>query len=86
MDATSLRQLSSTLYDSIKSSYDSTKITSAYDGLLKDFKLSFEDLGEACYLYVKSYDYYAYQTVKDSSILKEKMKDVIAKVFNDEIQ
>lgn len=43
-------------------------------------------LSSLCYDYMQYYDEYEYENLKDASLLKDKLKDAIMKVYNDDIQ
>lgn len=43
-------------------------------------------LASLAYNYIQYYDEYEFQTLGDPTMLKERMKDIIMKVYNDDIQ
>lgn len=43
-------------------------------------------LASSAYSYMQYYDEYQYETLKDPTLLKKKMKAAVVRVFNDDIQ
>lgn len=44
-----------------------------------------DKLASASYSYMQYYDQYQYETLKDPTLLKEKMKAAVVRMFNDDI-
>ena len=53
--------------------------------LLEDLKVNLKDMGSVSSKYILEYDNYLYNNVMDGSILKNKLKDSIVKVIDDDI-
>ena len=53
--------------------------------LLEDLKVNLKDMGSVSSKYILEYDNYLYNSVMDGSILKNKLKDSIVKVIDDDI-
>lgn len=53
--------------------------------LLKTCKTSLNDLGSAATAFLSKYDSYTYSKVKDATIIKNKLKNMIASVMDSDL-